>query len=59
MEVLNHTEKEKPQMGYNSPREIVDVVNQTAKAKQQIPHKKTFVLALLAGAYIAMGGLLA
>lgn len=47
------------QVAYYSPKEVVEVVNKTAKAKQETPAKKVFVLALLAGAYIAMGGLLA
>jgi len=59
MELVNHTEKTKPQTNYYSPKEIVEVVNNTAKAKQEMPHRKTFVLSLLAGGYIAMGGLLA
>ncbi len=46
-------------MAYYSPKEIVEVVNNTAKAKQQTGRRKTFVLAILGGAYIAMGGLLA
>ncbi|TKG93674.1 formate/nitrite transporter family protein [Puteibacter caeruleilacunae] len=49
----------KVQTAYNSPKEIVEVVNKTAEAKKAMSDKKTFVLALLAGGYIAMGGLLA
>lgn len=46
-------------MLYHSPKEIVSVVNKTAFAKKELPAKKTFVLAFLAGVYIAFGGLLA
>jgi len=59
MELVNHTEKLKPNTGYYTPKEIVGVVNKTAESKQETSTKKTFVLALLAGGYIAMGGLLA
>lgn len=59
VELVNHTKKIKPQTNYYSPKEIVEVVNNTAKAKQEMPHTKIFVLSLLAGGYIAMGGLLA
>lgn len=44
---------------FNSPKETVEVVNHTAEAKRILPSNKTFVLALLAGGYIAMGSLLA
>ncbi|PKQ63993.1 formate transporter [Labilibaculum filiforme] len=46
-------------MGYYSPIETVEVVNHTAVAKQNTPANKVFVLAVLAGGYIAMGSLLA
>lgn len=49
----------KDKNGFNSPNEIVEVVNHTAEAKKIMPNKKAFVLALLAGGYIAMGSLLA
>lgn len=49
----------KDQNAFNSPSETVEVVNHTAEAKKVMPSKKTFVLALLAGGYIAMGSLLA
>jgi len=45
--------------GFNSPKETVEVVNHTAEAKEKTPAKKVFVLAILAGGYIAMGSLLA
>ncbi len=46
-------------MNYYTPKEIVQQVNQIATGKKQTPPNKTFVLAILAGAYIAVGGLLA
>ncbi len=46
-------------MGYYSPKEIVEQVNNVAKAKAETPWKKTLVSALLAGGYIAMGSFLA
>lgn len=46
-------------MSFQTPAQIVETVNQIAKAKQQSPIKKTFILGILAGAYIAIGGLLA
>ncbi|MPQ46868.1 formate/nitrite transporter family protein [Marinifilum sp. N1E240] len=49
----------KDQNAFNSPSETVEVVNHTAEAKKVMPSKKTFVLALMAGGYIAMGSLLA
>ncbi|MDQ2177950.1 formate/nitrite transporter family protein [Marinifilum sp. D714] len=49
----------KEQNGFNSPAETVEEVNHTAEAKKAMANKKTFVLALLAGGYIAMGSLLA
>ncbi|WP_321281999.1 formate/nitrite transporter family protein [Marinifilum fragile] len=45
--------------GFYSPKETVEEVNHTAEAKKVMPAKKTFVLAILAGGYIAMGSLLA
>lgn len=47
------------QQAFHSPAETVQVVNHTAEAKDKTPAKKLFVLALLAGGYIAMGSLLA
>ena len=41
-----------------SPQEIVAYVNKSALAKEQTPMRKLIVLGFLAGAYIAMGGLL-
>ncbi|WP_421919468.1 formate/nitrite transporter family protein [Marinifilum sp.] len=49
----------KEQNNFNSPNEIVEVINHTAKVKKETSVNKTFVLALLAGGYIAMGSLLA
>ncbi|RZT95849.1 formate/nitrite transporter [Ancylomarina subtilis] len=46
-------------LGFNSPKETVEVVNHTAEAKRDTASKKVFVLAILAGGYIAMGSLLA
>jgi len=46
-------------VGFNSPKETVGVVNHTAEAKRDTASKKVFVLAILAGGYIAMGSLLA
>ena len=46
-------------IGFNSPKETVEVVNHTAEAKRDTASKKVFVLAILAGGYIAMGSLLA
>ncbi|WP_430809716.1 MULTISPECIES: formate/nitrite transporter family protein [unclassified Carboxylicivirga] len=46
-------------MNYYSAKEIVEQVNKVAQAKADTNANKTFVLALLAGGYIAMGGLLA
>lgn len=46
-------------MSYYSPKEIVQIVNKTAETKSKTSAKKTFVLALLAGGYIAMGSFLA
>lgn len=46
-------------LGFNSPKETVEVVNHSAEAKRDTASKKVFVLAILAGGYIAMGSLLA
>ena len=46
-------------VGFNSPKETVEVVNHSAEAKRDTASKKVFVLAILAGGYIAMGSLLA
>lgn len=46
-------------MNYYSANEIVEQVNLVAKGKANTRAAKTFVLAILAGGYIAMGGLLA
>ena len=59
IEVQKHAPIVKVQQGFNSPAETVLVVNHTAEAKDKTPAKKLFVLALLAGGYIAMGSLLA
>lgn len=42
----------------NSPKEIVQIANQTAKYKSSYSKKKTLSLGFLGGAYIALGGLL-
>ncbi|GAB1416708.1 formate/nitrite transporter family protein [Paludibacter sp.] len=46
-------------MSYNSPKQIVEIVSEVAKAKANTSTSKTLALAFLAGAYIAIGGLLA
>lgn len=46
-------------MNYFSAKEIVGQVNIVANGKANTSASKTFVLAILAGGYIAMGGLLA
>ena len=46
-------------MNYYSSQQIVDVVAEAAKTKAKTSISKTLVLAFLAGAYIALGGLLA
>ncbi|MBS2097344.1 formate/nitrite transporter family protein [Carboxylicivirga linearis] len=46
-------------MNYYNSKEIVSVVNKIAEAKTKTSAINTFVLAILAGGYIAMGGLLA
>ncbi len=46
-------------MGYYTPKEIVEQVNLVAEYKAKMPWRKTFVSAILAGGYIAMGSFLA
>ena len=46
-------------MNYYSPKEIVEQVNKVVKAKVQMSNKNLWVMAFLAGAYIALGSLLA
>jgi formate/nitrite transporter len=46
-------------MGYNTSKQIKDVVTDAAKGKAATSVSKTLVLAFMAGAYIAIGGLLA
>ena len=46
-------------MSYNTPKQIVEIVSDVAKAKAETSFSKTLILAFLAGAYIAIGGLLA
>lgn len=46
-------------MNYYSPKQVVEVVSDVAKAKAATSVPKTLVLAFLAGAYIAIGGLFA
>lgn len=46
-------------MSYNTPKQIVEIVSDVAKVKATTSISKTLVLAFLAGAYIAIGGLLA
>lgn len=46
-------------MSYYSPKEIVLQIEQVAQSKAQTSIAKTAVMAFLAGAYIALGGLLA
>lgn len=46
-------------MNYYNSKEIVSVVNKIAETKTNTSSPKTIVLAILAGGYIAMGGLLA
>lgn len=43
----------------NTPEEIVDIAGQSALKKEKYSNSKTLVLAIMAGAYIAFGGLLA
>lgn len=42
-----------------TPKEIVAYANKAAKGKEAMPAKKVLVMAFMAGAYIAMGALLA
>ncbi|MFW9598188.1 MAG: formate/nitrite transporter family protein [Paludibacter sp.] len=44
---------------YNTPKQIVEIVSDVAKTKAASSTSKTLILAFLAGAYIAIGGLLA
>jgi len=46
-------------MSYNTPKQIVEIVGDVAKAKASTSVSKPLVLAFLAGAYISIGGLLA
>jgi len=46
-------------MSFYTPKEIIPIVNELAKSKAKLSNTKTFVLAILGGAYIAMGALLA
>ncbi len=41
-----------------SPKEIVEYINHSAELKERLPLNKLFVLGVMGGAYIAMGGLL-
>jgi len=43
----------------NTPKEVIGIVNKMAQAKGNYKVSKTLILAFLAGAYIAFGGLLA
>ncbi|MGB4654557.1 MAG: formate/nitrite transporter family protein [Bacteroidales bacterium] len=46
-------------MGFKTPKQIVAYVETVAETKKQTPASKTFVSAILGGAYIAIGSLLA
>jgi formate/nitrite transporter FocA (FNT family) len=46
-------------MSYYTPKQIVETVSSVAASKASTSTPKTLVLAFLAGAYIALGGLLA
>lgn len=46
-------------MGFRTPKEVLEVVNTLVAKKRKTSAKKTFVAAILAGSYIAIGGLLA
>jgi formate/nitrite transporter len=46
-------------MNYHNPKQVVEIVSDVAKSKATMSVSKTLVLAFLAGAYIAIGGLLA
>ena len=41
----------------NTPKEVLALAQKSATGKMQLPAGKTLLLAFLAGAYIAMGGL--
>ncbi len=43
----------------NTPKEVINIVNTLALTKGEYKIKKTLILAFLAGAYVAFGGLLA
>lgn len=43
----------------NTPKEVINIVNTLAQTKATYNIKKTLILAFLAGAYVAFGGLLA
>ncbi|MDE3743849.1 formate/nitrite transporter family protein [Maribacter polysaccharolyticus] len=43
----------------NTPKEVIDIVSNLAINKSKYPKRKTLILAFLAGAYVAFGGLLA
>ena len=43
----------------NNPKQVINLVSQLALKKGKYKIKKTFILAILAGAYVAFGGLLA
>lgn len=43
----------------NTPKEVIKIVSQLALDKEKYKTRKTLILAFLAGAYIAFGGLLA
>lgn len=45
-------------MSYNTSKQIVEIVSEAAKTKASTSVPKTLVLAFMAGAYIAIGGLL-
>lgn len=45
-------------MGVNSPKETIELIQNAATGKSQTPLGRTALLGTLAGAYIAMGGLL-
>lgn len=49
----------KTQMSYNTPQEVLTKTTQIAKAKIKKTLNQTIISALLGGAYIAIGGLLA
>ena len=43
----------------NTPKEVIEIVGKIAETKGNYKVRKTLILAFLAGAYIAFGGLLA